>query len=83
MTRLIVAEKPSMGRAIAAALGLSGSGRSFMEGKGVLVTWCVGHLVEALEPESVASEPAAEEVPEQPEEKKEEEKEVKQNEPEQ
>lgn len=40
-----------MGRAIAAALGLSGSGRSFMEGKGVLVTWCVGHLVEALEPE--------------------------------
>ena len=51
MIRLIVSEKPSMGRAIAAALGIPGSGRSFVEGKGVIVTWCVGHLVEALAPE--------------------------------
>lgn len=40
-----------MGRAIAAALGLSGSGRSCIEGKGLIVSWCVGHLVEALAPE--------------------------------
>lgn len=51
MTRLIVAEKPSMGRAIASALGLPGTGRSFIQGDGLIVTWCVGHLVEALEPE--------------------------------
>ncbi|HQL48097.1 MAG TPA: DNA topoisomerase 3 [Holophaga sp.] len=51
MARLILAEKPSMGRAIAAALGLAGSGRSFIQGQGLIVTWCVGHLVEALGPE--------------------------------
>jgi DNA topoisomerase-3 len=51
MLRLIVSEKPSMGRAIAAALGISGSGRSSIQGQGVIVTWCVGHLVEALAPE--------------------------------
>jgi len=51
MTRLIIAEKPSMGRAIAAALGLQGSGRSSIQGGDLIVTWCVGHLVEALEPE--------------------------------
>ncbi|WP_306590386.1 DNA topoisomerase 3 [Geothrix sp. 21YS21S-4] len=49
--RLIVAEKPSMGRALAEALGLAGRGRSFIEGNGLVVTWCVGHLVEALNPE--------------------------------
>jgi DNA topoisomerase-3 len=51
MVRLIVSEKPSMGRAIAAALGIQGSGRSSIQGQGVIVTWCVGHLVEALAPE--------------------------------
>lgn len=51
MIRLIVAEKPSMGRAIAAALGISGTGRSFIQGNDTIVTWCVGHLVEALGPE--------------------------------
>lgn len=51
MIRLIVAEKPSMGRAIAAALGISGNGRSFIQGSDTIVTWCVGHLVEALGPE--------------------------------
>ena len=45
MVRLIVSEKPSMGRAIAAALGIPGSGRSVIQGQGVIVTWCVGHLV--------------------------------------
>lgn len=40
-----------MGRALAEALGLPGRGRSFIEGNGLVVTWCVGHLVEALNPE--------------------------------
>jgi DNA topoisomerase-3 len=52
MVRLIVSEKPSMGRAIAAALGIQGSGRSAIQGNGVIVTWCVGHLVEAVAPEA-------------------------------
>lgn len=51
MIRLIVSEKPSMGRAIAAALGIQGSGRSFLQGDGLIVTWCVGHLVEAVGPD--------------------------------
>ncbi|MDR3671400.1 MAG: DNA topoisomerase 3 [Holophaga sp.] len=51
MVRLIVSEKPSQGRAIAAALGIQGTGRSSIQGQGVIVTWCVGHLVEALAPE--------------------------------
>jgi len=49
--RLIISEKPSMGRAIAAALGVQGTGRSFIQGNGFVITWCVGHLVEALAPE--------------------------------
>ncbi len=40
-----------MGRALAEALGLPGRGRSLIEGNGLVVTWCVGHLVEALNPE--------------------------------
>lgn len=40
-----------MGRALAEALGLPGRGRSLIEGDGLVVTWCVGHLVEALNPE--------------------------------
>ncbi|HWQ07786.1 MAG TPA: DNA topoisomerase, partial [Holophaga sp.] len=51
MVRLIVSEKPSMGRAIAAALGIQGAGRSFIQGGDTIVTWCVGHLVEAVGPE--------------------------------
>jgi DNA topoisomerase III len=41
-----------MGRALAEALGLPGRGRSLIEGNGLVVTWCVGHLVEALDPEA-------------------------------
>ncbi|MFZ4438601.1 MAG: DNA topoisomerase, partial [Syntrophales bacterium] len=51
MTRIIISEKPSMGRAIAAALGIQGTGRSFIQGADVIVTWCVGHLVQAMGPE--------------------------------
>ncbi len=51
MIRLIISEKPSVGRSIAAALGIQGSGRSFIQGGDVIVTWCVGHLVQAVGPE--------------------------------
>lgn len=51
MTRLIICEKPSMGRMIAAALGIRGKGRGFIQADGVIVTWCLGHLVEAVQPD--------------------------------
>ena len=51
MTRLIISEKPSMGRMIATALGIQGKGRSFIQEGGIIVTWCVGHLVEAVQPD--------------------------------
>lgn len=51
--RVIFAEKPSMGRSIAAALGLPANGKTCIKGKDkqgrdVTVTWGVGHLVELL-----------------------------------
>ena len=49
--RLIVAEKPSVGRAIAEALGVRGGGREAIRGNGVAITWCVGHLGELATPE--------------------------------
>jgi DNA topoisomerase-3 len=50
--RLIVTEKPSMGRDVAAALGATRRGEGFIEGQHDIVTWCVGHLVEPDDPES-------------------------------
>src|SRR5437763_11110849 len=50
--RLIVTEKPSMGRDVAAALGATRRGEGFIEGKEDIVTWCVGHLVELDEPDA-------------------------------
>ena len=50
--RVIVAEKPSMGREIAAALGLTRRGDGFIAGDGEIVTWCIGHLVEPDPPDA-------------------------------
>ncbi|HEV2764083.1 MAG TPA: DNA topoisomerase III [Pyrinomonadaceae bacterium] len=50
--RLIVTEKPSMGRDVAAALGASRRGQGFIAGPSDIVTWCVGHLVELVDPET-------------------------------
>src|SRR5947209_1672770 len=50
--RLIVTEKPSMGRDVAAALGATRRGEGFIEGREDIVTWCVGHLVELDEPDA-------------------------------
>ncbi len=48
--RLVVAEKPSVARDLAAVLGATRKGDGCLEGDGVRVTWCVGHLVELEEP---------------------------------
>ena len=46
MSRLVVAEKPSVGVAIAKVLGSTNKQDGYYEGNGYFVTWCVGHLVE-------------------------------------
>ncbi|HEX7175276.1 MAG TPA: DNA topoisomerase 3, partial [Pyrinomonadaceae bacterium] len=50
--RLVITEKPSMGRDVAAALGATRRGDGFIEGQADIVTWCVGHLVELDDPDS-------------------------------
>lgn len=50
--RLIITEKPSMGRDVAAALKATKRGEGYLEGATDIVTWCVGHLVELTEPET-------------------------------
>lgn len=46
MSRLVVAEKPSVGMAISKVLGAKNKNDGYYEGNGYFVTWCVGHLVE-------------------------------------
>ncbi|MDY6377031.1 MAG: DNA topoisomerase 3 [Succinivibrionaceae bacterium] len=47
MKRLFIAEKPSVGKAIAGALGVKKSYGNYIECKtGDTVTWCFGHLME-------------------------------------
>lgn len=51
MTTLYIAEKPSLGRTIAVALGGGRSAQGLIQGNGWVVTWCVGHLYEQAMPE--------------------------------
>lgn len=47
---LIIAEKPSVARELAAVLGVRGRGEGCLQGPGHVVTWAVGHLVNIAEP---------------------------------
>ena len=47
---LIITEKPSVARAIAAALGANVRGDGCIHGNGLIVSWCCGHLVELATP---------------------------------
>lgn len=50
--RLFIAEKPSLGRAIADVLGVINKNNGYIECQhGDVVTWCIGHLLEQAEPE--------------------------------
>ena len=50
--RLFIAEKPSLGRAIAAGLGKQKAGNGFIAcGNKDIVTWCFGHIMEQYMPE--------------------------------
>ena len=51
--KLFIAEKPSVAKAIAAELGVSGRGDGFINCQNdVVVTWCFGHLLEQAEPDA-------------------------------
>src|SRR5215210_337112 len=50
--RLIVAEKPSVGRDIASALGRHRREKSALVGDGWTVTWAFGHLAELAPPDA-------------------------------
>ena len=43
--QLIISEKPIVGAAIAAALGATNRKSGYFEGNGLIVFWCIGHLV--------------------------------------
>ena len=43
--RLIITEKPSVAKSIASALGVTSRADGYFEGKGWLISWCIGHLV--------------------------------------
>ena len=49
MSKLIIAEKPSVAKSIASALGASSRADGFYEGSGLIVSWCVGHLISPLD----------------------------------
>jgi DNA topoisomerase-3 len=44
--RLVIAEKPSVAQSIAAVIGVKERKDGYCQGNGILVSWCVGHLVE-------------------------------------
>ncbi len=49
---LYLCEKPSQARDIARVLGANGRGDGYLQGQGITVTWCFGHLLEQAEPEA-------------------------------
>lgn len=43
--KLVIAEKPSVARAIYPVLGATNKKKGYVEGNGYIVSWCFGHLV--------------------------------------
>lgn len=50
--KVIIAEKPSVARDIAAIMGATSKKDGYMEGNGWTVTWAFGHLVGLAMPEA-------------------------------
>ena len=46
---LVIAEKPSVARSIAAVIGATEKQNGYWQGGGYLVSWCIGHLVSFAE----------------------------------
>ena len=43
--KLVICEKPSVGAAVAAALGVREKKDGYIEGNGYVISWCIGHLL--------------------------------------
>ena len=54
--RLFIAEKPSVAKAIAAELNITGRGEGYIDCGASRVTWCFGHMLEQAEPDAYLSE---------------------------
>lgn len=52
MKKLIIAEKPSVGKTIAKAVGATIARDGYYEGENYLVSWCVGHLISLAQSKS-------------------------------
>lgn len=50
--RVFLCEKPSQGKDIARIVGATQRGNGCYTGAGTVVTWCIGHLIEAVPPEA-------------------------------
>ncbi|GKS09881.1 hypothetical protein YDYSY3_08810 [Paenibacillus chitinolyticus] len=52
MKTLVIAEKPDMGRTIAAVIEPKAANkRTYIEGSDYIITWAIGHLIELAEPD--------------------------------
>lgn len=49
--KLVIAEKPSVAKSIAAVLGATKQSKGYLEGGGWRISWCFGHLAEPAPPE--------------------------------
>ena len=52
MKKVVLCEKPSVGRDIARVLNCSKKGDGYLEGQEYIVTWALGHLVTLADPET-------------------------------
>lgn len=52
MSKLIIAEKMSVGQSIAAVLGAAEKHNGYIQGNGYTVSWCIGHLVQLATPDA-------------------------------
>ena len=47
--KLVICEKPSVAKAIASALGVTSRADGCFEGNGLIVSWCMGHLMSPMD----------------------------------
>lgn len=51
--KLVIAEKPSQGRAFARVLGADKTRDGYMDGNNWIVSWCYGHLLRLMQPDEM------------------------------
>lgn len=55
--QLFICEKPSQAKDYAKALGIKGGSKNgYIQGDGIQITWCVGHLLQPLDPNDYGEE---------------------------